>query len=156
MQHPHLLLSELDRLESLRDTSRDGQRQFKRFVIRGDAELHPMGRNRMDTTPIEVKLRDIGRGGVGFICSTPLPTNSSWRAMFVQNGYVVGEQAAVVRHCREVSDGVFLIGTQFVANSGLLTLLGVPAGAVDDTDEVSVNNNRPATDEDFVPPAEVA
>ena len=65
---PRSLLDELDKLESLREPEKAGQRQFRRFVVRGEAELHPMNRNRLDPTPLTIQLRDISRGGVGFLC----------------------------------------------------------------------------------------
>ena len=63
---PRALLGELDRLETLRDPAQAGQRQFHRFVIRGEAELHPMSRNQLDPTPLQIQLRDVSRGGIGF------------------------------------------------------------------------------------------
>jgi len=152
---PHALLGELDRLESLRDPERQGLRSFRRYVIRGDAELHPMNRNRLDPTPIEIKMRDISRGGMGFICSQPLPERSSWRLCFLQHGYVIGEQGVVVRHCRQVGEGMYLIGGQFVIDSGLLVNLGVPRGALQDQD-ITAPEEGDAEDENFVPPGEVA
>ncbi len=128
------LLEEVNRLETLRvpDREADRPRRYRRFVIRGDAELHPMSRTRLDSTPIEIKLRDIGRGGIGFLCASPLPIDSSWRVCFLQHGYAVGVQAMVVRHCREVSQGVYLIGGQFVIDNGLLAVIGADADALRD------------------------
>jgi len=149
----HALLGELDRLEALRDSSRQGLRNFGRYVIRGDAELHQMNRNRLDPTPIEIKIRDISRGGMGFICSQPLAEHSSWRACFLQHGYVVGMQALVIRHCREVGEGTYLVGGQFVIDSGLMVTLGVPRGALQD-DEVMNPNDEP-NNETFLSPREI-
>lgn len=149
---PHVLLGELDRLESLRDPGRQGLRSFHRFVARGDAELHPMNRNRLDPTPIEIKLRDISRGGLGFICSHPLPAQSFWRVCFLQHGYVVGEQAVVIRHCRQVSEGVYLIGGQFVMDAGLMITLGVPRSAMEEDGAVISEETE---GEAFVSPGEV-
>lgn len=149
---PHVLLGELDRLESLRDPGRQGLRTFRRFVIRGDAELHPMNRNRLDPTPIEIKLRDLSRGGLGFICSQPLPERSSWRVTFLQHGYVVGMQALMIRHSRQVSDGVYLVGGQFVIDSGLMITLGIPRSAMEESSAIGPDE---ADSEEFLSPGEV-
>lgn len=156
-RRPEKLLAELNRLESLRDPAQNGthNRQFKRFVVRGDAELHPMSRARLDRAPLDITLRDIGRGGFGFVCQQPLPAGSNWRVCFLRHGYVIGEQAIIVRHCRPVSDSVYLIGAQFVVDTGLLTLLGIDPGAIQDEDSV---DNAFEADEplSYLSPSEVA
>jgi hypothetical protein len=154
-QHrPETLLAELNRLEALRDAKKPGQqRQFNRFAIRADAELHPVSRSRLDRTPIEVKLRDIGRGGMGFITQQPLPAGSGWRVAFLRHGYVVSHQAIFIRHCRPVSDGLYLIGAQFVVDTGTLAMLGVDPGAVLDGDEAADDDHANIS---FLPPGEVA
>lgn len=157
-RRPEKLLAELNRLEGLRDPCRSGchNRQFRRFVVRGDAELHPMSRSRLDRAPIEVTLRDVARGGCGFVCQQPLPAGSSWRVCFLRRGYVVGEQAIVVRHCRRICGSVYLVGAQFVIDTGLLTQLGIDPGVIKDED----SDDGAAADDDepvlFLPPGEVA
>lgn len=128
------LLDELDRLESTREPDRSDlvNRQFARFVVRGDAELHPMTRSKLDTTPIEIKLRDIGRGGFGFIAETPIDPGTSWRCCFLDRGYVVGEIACVVRHCRQIGGRLYRAGAQIVVPTGLLVGLGVDPARVDE------------------------
>jgi hypothetical protein len=150
---PRSLLDELDRLESLRDPAKAGYRQFRRFVVRGEAELHPMNRNRLDPTPLTVQLRDLSRGGMGFLCDQPLEEYSAWRACFLQEGYVVGEQAMVVRHCRPVNDELYLIGGQFVIDTGLMVALGVSPGALEDDQASQEDETR--DDEDFLTPGEL-
>ena len=154
-RRPEALLAELDRLEALRDPARNGShnRQFKRFVVRGEAELHPMSRARLDRTPIDIKIRDLGRGGCGFITQQPLQAGSNWRVCFLQHGYVVGEQAIVVRHCRPVSDGLHLVGAQFVMDTGLMTTLGIDPGSIHDEDTVEDTLGVPSA---FLAPGEVA
>ena len=131
---PRELLQELDRLEKLRDPGRNGQRQFRRFVVRGEAELQPMSRSWLDPTPIAIQLRDVGRGGAGFLAPQVLAPGSCWRMNVLNHGYVVGQQGIVVRHCREISSSLYLIGGMFIADTGFLTLLGVPPGALQDGD----------------------
>ncbi len=157
-RNPDSLLAELNRLEALRDPAKNtgpgSNRTFERFVIRGDCELHPESRNRLDRYPIEVKIRDIARGGLGFISQDELPQGSCWRACFMQHGFVVAQQSIVVRHCREVSPGVYLVGTQFVADPGLLAVLGVEPGAIGDGDEDDIIGN--VGGDAFVSPSDVA
>lgn len=152
---PDALLAELGRLETLRNPTKggDSNRLFQRHVARGDVELHPDSRSRLDRTPVEVKLRDVGRGGIGFISHQHLPAGSSWRACFMQHGFVVASQSIVVRHCRLVSEGVYLVGTQFVCEPGLLAILGVDPGAIeeDDTDVLATVGG-----DAFVAPSDVA
>jgi hypothetical protein len=154
---PSYLLNTLEELEGLRDPSRsaDSQRQFERFRVRGDAELHPADRGRMDREPLEIQLRDIGRGGLGFITTRRLEPGSSWRASFRRQSYVIAEQECIVRHCRSVGAGLYLVGAQFVVSTGLLTLLGVDASA---TAEHDAPDEQVARDEEasFLPPADVA
>lgn len=154
-RRPEALLAELNRLEALRDPGRHGAhpRQFKRFVVRGEAELHPMSRSRLDRSPIEIKLRDVGRGGCGFITQQPIQAGSNWRIAFLQHGYVIGEQAIVVRHCRPVSEGLYLVGAQFVMDTGLMCTLGIDPGAIHDEDTVDATLAGPDA---FLPPSEVA
>lgn len=122
---PLNLLEELNRLETLRSPKPGGHRRHQRFLVRTDAELHPMNPQQLDRTPLEIKLRDISRCGLGFICQTPLPQGSTWRACFIHRGHVVGQQGLMVRHCRNVGDGLYLIGAQFCADTGLLVTLGI-------------------------------
>ena len=124
------LLEELNRLESLRDPDRQGQRKFPRFCIRGDAELYPMDGSHVDRSPIDAKLRDIGQGGVGFICEPELSVGSSWFCCFVQQGQIVARQAMLVRHCRQVQPGLHLVGGQFCLDLGTLAVLGIDPHSV--------------------------
>lgn len=153
-QDLQLLLDELSRLEDLRDPTKSDKnhRQFRRFVVRATAELHPMSRSRLDSTPVEVHLRDISRYGAGLISHEPLPIDSGWRLTFLQQGYYIGEQPLVVRHCRPVGQGVYLVGGQFVIATGLMALLGVDDGAIQEGDGVKMMAD-PAP---ILPPSEVA
>ncbi|MCC6581754.1 MAG: hypothetical protein IT440_15080 [Phycisphaeraceae bacterium] len=147
------LLDELTRLEDLRNPNRcEGKRQFQRFVVRGDAEMAKMDRSRIDELPIPVLLRDLGRGGVGFITQIPLEVNSVWRVCFLQHGYTVGQMAVIVRHCRTVREGVHLIGAQFCSESGLLYQMGINPQAVRDGDAPAAITDAGA----FLAPSEVA
>ena len=122
------LCSEIEALEGLRKPGRDGSaslREFPRSVVRGMAELFPMSRLSVQDQPVEVQLRDVGRGGVGFIANVALEPGSTWRIVFKRDGYRIGEMGLVVRFCKEVRADVFLVGSQFVITSALMHLLGV-------------------------------
>lgn len=152
--NPQSLLAELSALERLRDPSITGQRQFQRFVVRGDAELLPMDHSAVDEQPIHVLMRDLGRGGIGFISQKPLEAGSTWHCHFYQRGYVIGRQALIVRHCRQIQDGVFLIGAQFCVETGIMMMLGVNPAAIREGDRpVSVNDTDTAA---YLAPGEVA
>ncbi|MFA9478676.1 hypothetical protein ACERK3_10245 [Phycisphaerales bacterium AB-hyl4] len=147
---PLNLLEELKRLETLRSPKSDGQRRHQRFLLRTDAELHPMSPQQLDRTPLDIKLRDISRCGMGFISQTPLPQGSTWRACFMQRGHVVGQQGLLVRHCRNVGDGLYLIGGQFCIDTGLLVTLGVEPNRVYEGDA-----HYGDEDDAFIPPGDV-
>lgn len=124
--NPHSILNALSRLEGLRDpASAARKRQFRRFVIRGDAELVDISDARMDRPPLRVQLRDVGWGGLGFICTRPLAANSMWRMNFLSHEYQIGTQTILVRHSAPVEQGIYLIGGQFCLDPGMLCLLGV-------------------------------
>ena len=129
------LLDELNRLEDLRNPARcEGKRQFQRYVVRSDAELVRMDRSHTHEAPVPVMLRDVGRGGIGFVCTEKLDNDSLWQMNFLQHGFVIGHMGVIVRHCRTISDEVFLIGGQFCSDSGLLYQLGVNPSMVAKTD----------------------
>ncbi|MAX23659.1 MAG: hypothetical protein CMJ19_04060 [Phycisphaeraceae bacterium] len=128
------LLDELNRLEDLRNPARcEGKRQFQRFVVRADAELIRMDRSHTNESPIPIMLRDIGRGGIGFVCTDQLESDSLWQISFLQHGFVIGHMGLIVRHSRTISDDVYLIGGQFCSDSGLLYQLGVNPSMVAET-----------------------
>lgn len=130
-QRARELLRELEELEQLRsqDAAR-GKRNYERFVIRGDARLLPMEDHGDADAGIRVLLRDLGRGGLGFITSGAVPSASLWRIEFLQHDYVVATASLHVRHCREVSEGVHLCGGMFVADSGVMCQLGVEPASI--------------------------
>jgi hypothetical protein len=119
-------LAEMER-SRLRAPSGDSQRQFKRHVIRVEAKIFPVEDRSHEGAAIEVHLRDVSRGGVGFVCRQELELGSKWRLEFQQNRYAIAEQNIMVRHCGQVRSNLYLCGAQFIASAGLLTLLGVPA-----------------------------
>ena len=146
----HAVLDTVAQLETSRhSTTPLGQRQFRRCVVRGDAELLPEDR-QVDRQPVQVSIRDLSWGGMGFICDHDLPVNSRWRVHFLIHGHVVGQLSMLVRHSCRVDDGVHLMGGQFIAHAGLLHIMGVTE------DQLSTTGDSPTHDTSFIPPAEVA
>lgn len=148
------LLDDLAELEHLRDPGKSkGLRQYRRFVVRADAELHPMDPSELNRLPIEVKLRDISRGGVGFVCNTKLPTRSVWRLVMLNRGFAVGEMAVVIRHSRPVRDNIYLLGGQFGAGTGMMVIAGIDPQAIIHSDaDADAPDAEPG---DFVDPQHV-
>lgn len=147
--NPQALLKELTRLETLRDPQfAKSNRQFERFVVRSDAELHPMDRSRRVQAPVPILLRDLSRGGIGFVCSEPLSVDSTWHVSFNKDGYIIGSQALIIRHCRLIKETTYLVGAQFCVSSGLLAQLGVRASALRDSDQM-VTRDTPAQEDPF-------
>lgn len=147
------ILQELAALERSRIDvpSYESQRQFRRHVIRGEAELYPVEHKSMHPESIDVQLRDASRGGVGFLSRMPLESDTTWRIEFIRHGFVVGEQHLVVRHCSQVREGLYLCGAQFIASAGLLTILGVSA-----CDLMAESSGSDTEDNPFLAPTEVA
>lgn len=129
---PKDLIDVLSRLEQTRHEP-DGpmQRKFRRFVIRGDAKVEPLSPGEMEEV-IRVQLRDISRGGIGFLCDRFLPPCTEWRMHFKAGRHGVGSQAMMIRYCRLVQDGLYLVGGQFVIEPYLMAALGVQEAAMED------------------------
>ncbi len=159
MQQPQhrAMQIELDRLESMRQTSPEvvSQRLFNRYVVRGDAELWPITRTQINHEPIEIKLRDVARGGVGFVADRPLRQGSTWELNLLHSGLVTATQPIVVRYCQEVGQELFLVGAQFIASSGLLAAMGVDPATLR-SDEVQKQSDSGDDEEQFLSPSEVA
>jgi len=148
---PDALLDCLARLEQPSPTSRAlVQRQFQRFTARGEVELTSMDRRTEDPT-LNVQLRDLSRGGLGLLSEKAIEVGSTWRVAFLSNGFVVGTQGVIVRHCHMVQPGVYLVGTQFCIETGLMCLLGIDPNAIHDGDDANESQKHK-----FLAPGEVA
>ena len=147
------ILAELNRLERRHSANAGSLRRlFPRFIVRGDSELQPVGPTRLDRRPIEIALRDVAHGGMGFLCGQPLEVSSTWRCGFFNQGHVFGHQAVIIRHCAAVNHDLFLIGGQFIIDTGLLLILGVDASALTQIEPQA--DTRPSGS--FLPPSAVA
>ncbi len=150
--NPYSLLDTLTQLEKLRNPdSPNSNRRFTRHVVRGDAELYPVDQNALSQAPIQIALRDMGGGGVGFICSQPIANGTVWRIAFLSRGYTIGHQTMVVRHGQPVLNGVQLIGAQFCVEPGMLVLMGVEPQLLPTSDDADGPD-----DASFLAPGEVA
>ena len=150
---PRGLLAELSKLEGKRHQSPAAKRRrHPRYVVRGDAQLAEMDRPSSNEPPQTVMLRDMGRGGIGFISERPVDVGATKRLRVIQRGYGIGDLSVIVRHCGKVKDQVYLVGTQICIDNGLMYLLGVDPGELRDAD---APDGEPEAG-DFLPPAEVA
>lgn len=124
---PRDLVELLQRLEYWRqEPAVERQRAFKRFSVRGHAALEPIDTD-MVSGPITVMLRDVSRGGAGFVCEEFLDVGSTWRMAFKKDCFRIGSQPIVVRFCRLIQDGLYLVGTQFIVEPFIIHALGVPS-----------------------------
>jgi hypothetical protein len=148
------ILKQLDRLEELRDPNSPAakQRLFHRYVARGDAELRPMSRSQIDHKPVTVKVRDVSRGGIGFLAEQPLPENSTWELVMLENSYATASQPIVIRHCQPVADQLYLVGGQFIAATALMISLGIAPSRLRDDESRGASSDI----DSFLPPSEVA
>lgn len=119
------LMDVLTMLEECRqDPVVETQRKFKRYSVRADAKLESMDDDCADTRTT-ILLRDISRGGIGFLCDRFLDPGTMHRVRFQVHGYPVGSQPIVVCYCRLVQDNLYMIGGQFVVEPYLMALAGV-------------------------------
>ncbi len=154
------IAEELNALESLRrsgsKTGAHAARQFLRYITRGEAVIYPMSRRTPADAGAPIFLRDVGRGGVGFICQRDLPARGDWRIVFLRDGYAVAESAINLCHTQRVRDGVFLCGGRFVAGAGLLTTLGVAPHALENEYAALLESGPNFGSGDLAKPAEAA
>ena len=127
------------------------QRNYKRHSVRGDVRIEPIVGDAPVAFDAYCMLRDISRDGAGFVCYQPLPLGSQWRLWFTIRGHNMCAQPVVVRYCKAVQTGVFLVGTQFIVEPWVLCALGV---ADDDlADEYATKSEDDAFSEFVAPEA---
>jgi hypothetical protein len=139
---PRDLVELLQRMEYWRqEPTVEKQRAFRRFSVRGHAALEPIDTD-MVSGPVTVMLRDISRGGAGFVCEEFLDVASTWRMTFKKEGFRIGSQPIVVRFCRLIQDGLYLVGSQFTAEPYIIHALGVPSHELaNDVNDVTHGNS---------------
>jgi len=153
LAEPRDLIDVLSRMEYWRqEPPVERHRAFKRFSIRGEARLEPVHEAFIDSAPSKVHLRDISRGGVGFLAEQFLEVGSVWRLAFTHHGRQVGTQVVIVRFCRLVQDGLFLVGGVFTVEPYLMVMLGVEETELS---EDIFDRTRPEDTAAFVPPEQV-
>jgi hypothetical protein len=143
----------LSRMESWRaEPILDSSRAFERFPVRGDATLERAQAPHAHVQLRHVMLRDLSRGGVGFLCDEQIEPGTVWRISFYDRGQKVGTQALIVRFCRLVQDGLYLAGGQFVIEPYLMLVLGITEH--DLAHDIQARA-RPEDTADFVAPDQV-
>lgn len=153
---PKDILSRLDTLERhVRAKDTQTRRSFQRHSVRGEARLFPVSRFVTQDSVEDIQLRDIGRGGIGFLCRHALPLNALYRVDLLNQGYTLSSVEVLIRHVTPLSDGLYRIGATFIIQSSLLLELGVSKDALE-RDIVSESSPNEIAGDDFLPPAEVA
>ena len=154
---PEQILRYLEDLEDMRHASKVSQkRRFDRFVVRGEAELVAIGTSDVTDKPLPIHIRDIGRGGIGFVSEEAVEAGEYFNVRFYESGFVVAERPIVVCHARQVESGLYLVGGQFVADTGLLILLGVDPDALRQSEERATDDQDDDDSITFISPSEVA
>lgn len=134
--NPLAVLSALSDIERRsQQASPDYKRQYVRKSVRGEAVLQSLEDASFETSSLRVQLRDVSLAGVGFLSNEPVETGSLWRVLFVSRNHVVGQQNIIVRHCREITGGAFLVGSQFAMDPGLLQTLGISLESLRGSDD---------------------
>ncbi|MCK4872738.1 MAG: hypothetical protein KAS72_08450 [Phycisphaerales bacterium] len=103
------------------------KRRFTRFGVRGSAILtSPAGcEHEQSTTSVTIQLRDVGRGGTGFLSDRPLRVDSPWRLTLLDEELVTHSIPFFVRYCQHVEEGAYLVGGEFGIEACVLLALGV-------------------------------
>jgi len=149
---PRNLIEVLSRMEYWRqEPAVERNRAFKRFEVRGEAVIEPVQDTHLPDRHT-IMLRDISRGGLGFLCTSFLEPGSVWRVAFYDRGHRVSSQVLCVRFCRLVQDGLYLAGTQFIIEPYIMLTLGISES--DLTEDIH-DNRSPADTTHFVPPDSV-
>ncbi|MEX2670634.1 MAG: hypothetical protein WD294_00850 [Phycisphaeraceae bacterium] len=128
MAEPKDLMDVLARLEQdcPETTVASGKRRFRRFPVRADAKLEAID-DDLNESPT-ILLRNISRGGVGFLVDRFIDPQSMWRIRFIMKGHVVSSQPIMVRFCRLVQNDLYVAGGQFVLEPFVMHMLGISAG----------------------------
>jgi len=128
-------------------------RLFTRFDVRTEAWLEPIEDLVERKRPIEVMVRNISRGGVGFVASRPLNVGSVWRIVFMRRGRQIASHTIALRFSQPIEDHIHLAGAQFVVDPALLLTLGVDEAQL--SRDIRYDPRRAgAADADFAPPDE--
>ncbi len=127
---PKDLLEVLSRMEFWKqEPPEQSKRQFRRFPVRCEALLRDMADPRDEQASITAMIRDISRGGVGFVTEQFIDPGTTWRVEFTSAGtdnpHVIGTQPIIVRYCRLVQIGLYLCGGQFVVEPYIMRAVGV-------------------------------
>ncbi len=132
------------------------KRRFTRFGIRGSGMLVEVSINanteRPHTTPVQ--LRDVSRGGVGFLLDRPLRVDCPYRLLFIEQELVIKSLPLFIRYCQQLEKNAYLLGGEFGAEAALLAALGVPIRDIA-TNDVPEDSLGAAASGDFVDPDEM-
>jgi len=151
LARPTRLVEVLEQLESEADHGIGAQqRRFRRFSVRAQAQLESVHSWSDAPERVSAMVRNISRGGVGFVAERSMPLGSVWRMAFERKGRQVGSQLIVVLYCRQIHEGTYMIGGQFIVEPALMLMLGVEDAALNDDIRIGDVPDREAAD--FSPP----
>ena len=120
------LITKLAELEAIRESSPAAEkRQFPRLGARGEGLLVAARESRGQLENVHIQLRDISWGGIGFIGQESLEVGSQWQSYILRDGHQINCGRLTIRHCSEVSEGVYLCGSSPTLEAGMLALVGV-------------------------------
>ncbi len=132
------------------------KRRFTRFGVRGTGLLvnAVAAASASEHTSLSIQLRDISRGGVGFLHSEPLRVDYSYRLLLTDQGLVLASLPLFVRYCQQIEKSAYLIGGEFGIEASMLAAIGVPVRdiASNDVPEDSLNTDAGG---DFIDPDQV-
>lgn len=138
---PTQIVEVLARLESAPAAKLEPEhRLFTRFPVRAEATLESVEDLSSQRMRIAAMVRNVSRGGVGFVADQPLAMGSIWRVSFERRGREIASQAIAVCFCKQIEEGIYLLGGQFVVEPSLLLMLGV--------DEAELSNDIRVRDQD--------
>lgn len=102
------------------------KRRFTRFGVRGTALLvNAASVTTEDRRRTSVQLRDVSRGGVGFLHDQPLRVDCPYRLLLSEQELILGSMPLFIRYCQQIEKNAYLIGGEFGAEAALLAALGV-------------------------------
>jgi hypothetical protein len=151
---PRQLQAALQELESWQSSPEANQRRrFVRHPARGLVRLLPTTMTDQPFELVTAHVRDISRGGLGVLSTTEGQSGESWQMQLVHNQTILASLPGYCRHCRPITDGVWLQGLEFGIPASILLALGVDDKAIELEDQKIAQEDLEA--DEFVDPSAV-
>ena len=104
----------LSGLKSDKPTTADERRSQPRVAVRGKIRIKPTPSPTADGTPFEAWVKDLSRGGIGFLAREPLVAGQRFAATFRRPGGQLATMEYVARRCTKTTAGWFFIGARLI------------------------------------------